>query len=235
MLSESRDWNIPFLICNWHYVPLAFEAMGILEDTSVSSYYSLGFKPQIVLCFCYNSMGIPVGNYFISLATLLFYFSKFWAAQKKCKRHTSQGKNWKGWGGSRNFWPECQNLDQPWLDLSLNRQSHALTHPVFLQSLSNVAWSSILPRHDMHLLLQIEGFHCFQTALKIKQLNLHPETVSLKHHTPLQFWPGFSCQCLKKQVFGKSHKAHLAVMQTPSLVKHAVNVMLRQSRFIIFQ
>ena len=144
---------------------------------------------------------------------------------------TSMGKDWKGLGWAQKFiFLGCQNLDQPWLDLSLNHECHALTQPIFLQGLSFVAWSSFLPRHEIHHLLQIVSFHCFQVASKIKQLNLHPETVSLKHHTPLQFWPEFSCQCLKKQVFFyKSHKAHFPVVQTPSLVKHAINVMLRQS------
>lgn len=146
---------------------------------------------------------------------------------------TSVGKDWRGWGWEQKFiCLGCQNLDQPWLDLSLNNQCHALSQPIFLQSLCFVAWSSILPRHEMHHhLLLIVGFHCFQIASKIKQLNRHPKTVSLKHHTPLQFWPEFFCQCLekKKVIFCKSHKAHFPVVQTPSLVKHAINVMLRQS------
>lgn len=145
---------------------------------------------------------------------------------------TSMSKDWKGLGWEQKF--IClgyQNLDQPWLDLSLNYECHALTNPNFVQSLSFVAWSSLLPRHEMNHLLQTVSFHCFQIASKMKQLNLPPETVSLKHRTPLQFWPKFPCQCLKKKTsfFCISHKAHFPVVQTPSLVKHAINVMLRQS------
>lgn len=145
---------------------------------------------------------------------------------------TSMGKDWKGLGWEQKFiCLGCQNLrpaltgSQSGLWMSCLDSTNYCTETLLccLEFISSKTWNAS-SSSDCELLLLSD---CFKN--KIAKPSSRDSFFKASHSSSVLARVFLSMPEKTSFFFYKSHKAHFPVVQTPSLVKHAINVMLRQS------
>jgi hypothetical protein len=146
---------------------------------------------------------------------------------------TSVVKDWKGLGWSRNVFAwgfKTGPQSESWM--SFLDSSNLSTESVlcFLEFISSKTWNASSAWDYGLPLLSDCGIPLLSDCFKNTTTKPSSRDSFFKaSHSSSVLARVFLSMPEKKSFFCESHKAHVPVVQTPSLLKHAINVTLRQS------